>query len=346
MNANGVEADQNPITPPRNGYSSGPVPAPEPVLVQDSPTPTIAQPHDQERPVRRTLQVGEHTTSHHTSEIDYPTSLSPPASNLSTPALEVQALQWSAAVGRATTGKSGRVIERLMGENDRLRRELKLQSLRCEEEAKRSEMARSKLESLQASNDNLISMREVDKTALTRRERKIEELKADLEGERSRREKAERETKETSKERDEIVARCRMEVMEEKETSKKATTQYDVLSSSWKGLTDGYRHQMEMLKADIKTLNEKSAEDRKTLEKLKVVMEQTRQESEKMGKVKQAVAKKFEDYKTETEEAIRSMREKAARNEKANEGVLGEVEKVVGEMRHVINLKNDLREEE
>ena len=50
-------------------------------------------------------------------------ALSPPNEN-----------QWSSAVGHATTnGKSGRVIERLMAENDRLKRELELQILRSQE---------------------------------------------------------------------------------------------------------------------------------------------------------------------------------------------------------------------
>lgn len=335
MNSNATNGSpQDPITPSTH-HDNFPLPAPPPEPI-----------HDQDTPLRQSLPNIDLTALPQPSDIERSTSLSPVASNLDTPALEIQALQWSAAVGRATTGKSGRVIERLMGENDRLRRELKHQSLRCEEEAKRSEMARSRSDTLQATNGNLVAMREVDKSALARRERKIEELKADLQAERSRRERADRETKETSKERDEVVGDCRREVMAEKEASRKSTTQYEVLSSSWRSLNDGYRRQMENLKVDIKKLNGTRAEDRMKLERLEVVIEQTRREGEKMGKAKEAVSKKFEDYKAETEEGIRGIRERAERNERASQGALEEMEKVVGEMRYVINLKKDVKEAE
>jgi hypothetical protein len=56
------------------------------------------------------------------------------------------ASQWSAAVGKANLGKSGRVIERLMGENDMLKRDLNIERLRAEESNQAAKMAEAKME--------------------------------------------------------------------------------------------------------------------------------------------------------------------------------------------------------
>lgn len=346
MTSDATESGRRPATFPQLEETPGSIPAAEPVVDRDSPPQARTLVNGQADPIESPAHDYSYTTSDQISGLETPVQSSPFAATQDTPAPEVESLPWSAAVGHATTGKSGRVIERLMGENDHLRRDVKLKNLRYEEEAKRSEMARSKLESLQATNDNLVASHEVDKAALARRDRKIEELKAELEVERRRREMAEEQAKETSKERDEVVSYCRRELMEEKELAKKATTQYQVLSSSWQTLSEGYRRQLDKLKADIKLLAQRRAEDRQKLGRLEVVMEQTRRETERMSKVKQAVSKKFEDYKAETEDGIKGIREQATRNEEASHGALEEVEKVVREMRYVINLKKDLKEAE
>lgn len=346
MTPNGTDSAQVPITLTHTDEDTDSTPAAESGLDPGSPKRAHMALNGQESPVESPSHNIGHTPSNQMSDVEDSVLPSSFAQNHDSPTPEVQSAPWSAAIGHATTGKSGRVIERLMGENDHLRRDLNLKTLRYEEEAKRSEMARSKLENLQATNENLVAIHDLDKAALARRDRKVEELKAELEVERRRREMAEQETKETSKERDVVVSRCRRELMEEKETARKITTQYDVLSSSWKTLSEGYRRQLDKLRADIRILTQRRVEDRTKLERLEVVMEQTRRESEKMSKAKQAVSDIFEDYKTETEEGIKDIRERAARNEEASHDALEEMEKVVGEMRYVINLKKDLKEAE
>ncbi|KAA6409727.1 MAG: hypothetical protein FRX48_06339 [Lasallia pustulata] len=277
------------------------------------------------------------------SEPCYSTRLSPVASGPGTSSNELQGIPWSSAVGRATTGKSGRVIERLMADNDRLQRELTLSNAKNEEEAKRSEWAKSTLESLRATNENLHAMQEVDKAALLRKDRKIEELRADLEAEKARRAQAENETRETVRERDEAVGKFKKQIMEEKEVARKSTSQYEILSSSWRSLDDGYRRRTQKLKADVKDISHKREEDVQKIEQLEIVVEQLKRESEKMAKVKEQVLRDFEDYKREKEAGMREIRKRAERNESANEEALGEMNRVMGEMKYVINIKRDVR---
>ena len=230
-----------------------------------------------------------------------------------------------------------------MAENDRLQRELTLSNAKNEEEAKHSEWAKSTLESLRATNENLLAMQEVDKTALLRKDRKIEELRADLEAEKTRRAHAENETRETVRERDEAVSKYKKQIMEEKELARKSTSQYEVLANSWRSLDGGYRNRTQKLKADVKAINEKRKEDVQKIEQLEVVVEQLRRESEKMQKAKEQVMRDFVDYKIEKEAGMREIRERAERNESINEEVLGEMNRVMGEMKYVINIRRDVR---
>lgn len=63
---------------------------------------------------------------------------------------------WSSAVGHATTaGKSGRVIERLMAENDRLKRELELQVLRVQELERNAQTYKPQIEAMREKIDSL-----------------------------------------------------------------------------------------------------------------------------------------------------------------------------------------------
>ncbi|KAI4177953.1 MAG: hypothetical protein LQ343_000037 [Gyalolechia ehrenbergii] len=260
-----------------------------------------------------------------------------------TPSSDQQDSPWSSAVGRATTGKSGRVIERLMADNDRLRRDKNLVEVRLEEEAKRSDSARSAMEGLRSTNENLTSIHDTDKILLGKKERRLEDMKLELEAERQRREKAETETKETRRERDEAVEGLKKELFTSREQALRATTQYDVISKSFKGLEDSYSRQTRKLKAEIKSLQDDLAADKQQLASIHTVMEHYRNESERAQDANTRLQQTFEAYKFEAEHGMRSIREEAERNAALNERIQQETNKVLGEMKYVLNVKQSVK---
>ncbi|KAI9890367.1 MAG: hypothetical protein M1814_004153 [Vezdaea aestivalis] len=287
-------------------------------------------------------------TARTTSDVLPPSPLSPASLNIDSSLLDsnnnnTNSPQWSSAVGRAQTGKSGRVIERLMAENDRLRRELKVEVHKREEEQKKQEMARGKMEALQTANDNLIQGREVDRLALARRDRKLEDVKTDLDHERARRLEAENQLRIVQRETEESMQQMRRTLSEETERAKRASSQYEVLSTSWKHLDEGYRRKTERLKTDLRKVEVERQTDQTRLERLDVTIEQQRHELDKMRTAKEGVSKEFRSYKEESEASTRGIRERAERNERANEEALEETLRVLGEMRHVINVKKYVR---
>lgn len=231
-----------------------------------------------------------------------------------------------------------------MGENDRLQREKTLASAKYEEELKRSESARSAVESLRASNENLTSMHESNTNLLAKRERKIEELREELENERIRRERAEMETKETRYERDTVVQRLTKEAMEERELSRRSSTQYEVLQQSWKSQGERYDRQIQKLKESMRALQDAILEDKQKIAHIDVITEQLGQECEKTKKVKENLIQGFDTYKEAQEKEVSEIRQRAERNDKGYEQLLRDVTALLGEMKYVVNLKkNDYR---
>ena len=271
---------------------------------------------------------------------DNDTSLNSPQAL--TPTSEIGSLQWSAAVGRATTGKSGRVIEKLMGDNDRLQREKLLATVKLEEEMKRGESARSALESLQVSNANLLSIHESDKSFLTKKDRRIEELRTDLDAERARREKAEKDTRESRQERDEMVEKLRKDAAEDKMQAQRSNSQYEILSRSWKGLEERYEKQTCKLRDDLSYLQREVQIDKNTLSKLEVILEQLAQEGDKSRKAKEKLLAEFQAYKAEQELGVQDIRNKAQLNDANHDRTVEQMQSTLGEMKYVMNIKKNV----
>ncbi|KAL8746414.1 MAG: hypothetical protein Q9190_001551 [Brigantiaea leucoxantha] len=252
-------------------------------------------------------------------------------------------MQWSSAVGRATTGKSGRVIERLMAENDRLQREMNLALVRLDEETKRSDSARSALEALRSTNENLVAMHELDSSILIKRERRVEEMKNELDSERRRRERADQEAKEARRERDEVVDRLKREAIMERENSRRVSAQYDALMHSFKRLEDGYGRQTRKIKADVKHFQSDVAADKQKLAGLRTITDQIRSESEKSQNCQEQLVKRFDAYKTESELFLKGVKEGAERNDDANDRMQEEMQTVLGKMKYIIGVKETFR---
>ncbi|KAI9756162.1 MAG: hypothetical protein M4579_003975 [Chaenotheca gracillima] len=254
--------------------------------------------------------------------------------------------QWSSAVGRATTGKSGRVIERLQGENDRLKRDLKFEILRREEEQKKGEAARGQMEGLRITNGNLAQIAEGDKASLARKDRRNEDLKIDLESERARRTEAEAQLKAVQKDWETLEGELRAAARESAEAERKALAQYETLSMGWKHLEEGFRTKVEALRKDVTKMAKDGVEDGAKVQRLTLISEQQQKEIERLHVAKKAVDRGFEKYKSEADEGTRAIRESALQREVEHDQVMDDALSLLNSMRHVINVKENLRPED
>ncbi|CAF9908302.1 MAG: hypothetical protein HETSPECPRED_008040 [Heterodermia speciosa] len=250
----------------------------------------------------------------------------------------------SAAVGRASLGKSGRVIEKLMGENDMHRRDKALAKLQRDEEVKQHESTKAKFEALRVSHDNLQVIHDSDKAAIIRKERKIEELKAELELERTTRKKAEDETKVARRERDEDVEKYKKEALQEQEQRRSANNQYEVLMGSFKGLDQQYKRQVQKIRTDLRAFEKAAAKEQAAVAQLGIIEDQAKKESARQQKINEDLQADFEAHKVRNESFLIGIRERAELNDVSADHALEEVRKLIGDMRHTINVARDMRD--
>lgn len=247
--------------------------------------------------------------------------------------------QWSSAIGGASLGKSGRVIERLMSENDRLRREIKLETSRREEMQKREEMSRPLIDSLRVERENLIQMQSVDAGFLVRRDRKIAEFKAELETERERRMRAEEAAAELLRERDDAVRASARDVGEARDKEKHAVAHAEILEASHAQLRAEYKRRTEKITKALEETKMRRDEESGKVGRLDVVVEQLRQQMERQERINREMRERFEAYKNEIDSQVEAKVQGMAEKEEHDRVLREEMQKVVGEMRWVVRLK-------
>ncbi|EME89634.1 uncharacterized protein MYCFIDRAFT_78571 [Pseudocercospora fijiensis CIRAD86] len=284
---------------------------------------------------------GQHTSN---GEVQHPLT-SPPTQSPNT-----DQAQWSSAVGHATTGgKSGRVIEKLMSDNDRLKRELREQITRAEELQRNMEMYKPRIEALESENENLSHARGVDHALLVRRDRQLTDTKEELVVERERREKFEKLAQRLSAERDAAIHDKDREVGEHKERRLQVEAENDVLKTTIRQTKKMYDSRVSAqkfriekeLEPEVKRLQKVLEEDKATMLKLNVVHEQQHQEIERGKALQQEMVAKWEEISKAREERLQLVecerREETERSRKLSV----EMDKVVNDMRWVMNVKRN-----
>ncbi|EPS42940.1 hypothetical protein H072_3068 [Dactylellina haptotyla CBS 200.50] len=275
------------------------------------------------------------------SDMDLPNGL---GSNLLSPASAAAngGLSPTGSIGRSA-GKSGRVIEKLMAENDRLRRELKSETAKREEEQRRAEAARSSRDSLQSINENLVHQTNIDKTAISRKDRKIEELRSEREDNLKKRQDAESNLRKYVSEQDVRVADLSKDLSAEVSEKERYARQYEVLSQSWKHLEDKYQTGLNRLKKRIEEIAAEEKKNKTTVAKLEVTIEQQRKELEKMGAARKKIEQAYNERIAHTEKELKKVKI-------LSDGETGEVAEKLKEamdaatqLRYLLNVQKAIR---
>ncbi|KAF2481413.1 hypothetical protein BDY17DRAFT_188292 [Neohortaea acidophila] len=290
------------------------------------------------------LAVQHSTPSRSDSSKDIALTTSPPSASPLSATSENSPAAWSSAIGYATaTGKSGRVIERLMSENDKLKRDLNEQVLRCQELEKSLQTYKPQIEALRQENDNLTHARGVDSNLISRRDRKIEELKAELAAERQRRETAESLARQRQQEKEEMEEQTRREMQSLVESSKHATVHAEILETSHRQLAAEYRARAETWKNDLTAVADGREQDRRKLSRLDVVADQMRQELERSKKVNGELVEAWARLREDQTARLQGMEDENEREGARSRFLSDEMENVVNEMRWLMGVQQNVK---
>lgn len=254
------------------------------------------------------------------------------------PTPEASPSPWSSAVGHASTGKSGRVIERLQGDIDRLHRDKQLLKVRFEESEKANETLTSRNQYLQDRNSNYEQSHEANVRQLARKERQVEDLREELQREKAKTARAE----ETARAASASEEAWKTEASQSRSIAIQKEVEYDVIVAYRTLENDQYQAGLDKLKARFEALLRQREEDLENHKKLEIVAEQQRQTIGQLEELNKKLNSNFKAYRTEIDKAISGMRQNASEHDSAITTKLEEVTSTTNKMRWVMNMDKEL----
>lgn len=242
--------------------------------------------------------------------------------------------QWSSAIGHASTGKSGRVIERLQGDIDRLRREKHLLKVRHEEAEKANETLLTRNQYLEDRNSNYEQSNEANMRQLGRKERQVDELREELRKERLKTSKAEAQAEAAATNEE----AWRDQASQAKSLAAQRDVEYDTIVACRKNDYDRHQHGLDKIRSGFITLVRRQEEDVEKKKKLEIIAEQQRQTISQLEEVNKKLTVNFRSYRAEIDAAISDLRQMASSNDEAMTRKLHDMTEVTGRMRWVMKV--------
>jgi chromosome segregation ATPase len=272
--------------------------------------------------------------------------MSPPTiftnGNLNPPNGDAATTEWSSAVGHAATGKSGRVIHNLQEDIARLTRECSLYRSRAEETQRINEAFKTQVQNLTDRLQNFEHSHEMNLHSLSRKEKKIEELRAEIQAERERRQRAEDEKEKFRQLMDEAQDDFHQKSAELTEIANHSRTQYDVLAKAGQRERADHQRRLKGIREEFIALREKHEQTNSQIDRLDSIMAQKDQELELAHANFENFSKEYETYKRTHDEEIRSLIEANQQGEARFSAALASLKETEGRMKWVMQVKREV----
>lgn len=240
-----------------------------------------------------------------------------------------------------------------MAECDRLKRELKSEIANREELQKAAQTHKERLESLREENSRLSNAKTMDDNMIKRRDRKIEELKAELHVEKQKRESLESRVEVAEKTQQEQEQNSNERLQRYLEEAKQASISAAIYQTSHKQLREEYQQRIATSHRSLKELYDKREEDfkereqdRKKMVKIDVVNQQMAQELEKTRRAHNdliAISEREREERAARVDAVLAetalYKENDQRRELEFEHKMAELQETLNHMKWVIAVK-------
>jgi FtsZ-binding cell division protein ZapB len=246
---------------------------------------------------------------------------------------------WSSAVGHASTGKSGRVIERLQVDIDRLHREKQLLKVRFEESEKTNEALQTRNQYLQDRNSNYEQSHEANLRQLARKERQVEEFREELKREKHKTAIAQQIAQAATRSEEE----WRDQASQARSIAAQKESEYEAIVSCRKLDHDRHQGALDRMKENFEALLRDRQDDLDRSRKLEIIAEQQKQTISQLEELTKRLTANFKAYRMEIDKAIADIRRHASSNDSAISTKLDEMTDVTGQMRWVMNMDKEVQ---
>lgn len=249
---------------------------------------------------------------------------------------------FDSAVGKAGLGKTGRVMNRLISENEALKRDLQIEKLNSEESRREAKLLQDKMERMVADYESRLLESNVTKTLLARKERQVESLQSAVDLEKKRTTDAQGKEKTWRDEMEKTRVDSTRKVEEATTQAALFEGRYNAISSHWRDQGDEVKRAMSKMGKEIADLLDARKKDDEKITTLRDLCDQQDANIKELLQQKDAIWQQFEAYKKEQEDILRNIKTNATGTEAQQEKLLAEAKEVVDKLKWALNVKKTI----
>ncbi|KAI8956178.1 hypothetical protein F4801DRAFT_4765 [Xylaria longipes] len=251
--------------------------------------------------------------------------------------------QWDGAVGKAGLGKTGRVINKLVSDNEVLKRDLKIERLRAEESKQAAKLVEDKMERMISDYESRLLEASVTKTLLSRKERQVEHLQSAVELEKKRTADAQERERIWREEMESTRRDTKVQVEEASSHAALMEGRYNAISSHWRDQGEEVKRAVTAMNGRIKDLVAERMKDDEKISVLRDLCDQQDVNIRDLRGQRDEISQKFDAYKREQEEALRAIKENARKREEEQLRTIEETKQVLGQLKWALNVKRNVK---
>ncbi|TGJ87641.1 hypothetical protein E0Z10_g1108 [Xylaria hypoxylon] len=251
--------------------------------------------------------------------------------------------QWDGAVGKAGLGKTGRVINKLVSDNEVLKRDLKIERLKAEESKQGAKLVEDKMERMISDYESRLLEANVTKTLLSRKERQVEHLQSSVELERKRTADAQERERTWRVEMENTRRDTKVQVETANSHAALMESRYNAISSHWKDQGQEVKRAVTTMNGRIKALVDERLKDDDKINVLRDLCDQQDGNIRDLRRQRDEISQKFEAYKREQEAALRGIKENARKREEEQLMMIEETKQVLGKLKWALNVKQNVK---
>ncbi|KAG9257912.1 uncharacterized protein F5Z01DRAFT_309381 [Emericellopsis atlantica] len=251
--------------------------------------------------------------------------------------------QWDSTVGKAGLGKTGRVINKLVSDNDALKRDINIERLRAEESKQAAKLLEDKMDRMVQDYESRLLEANVTKTLLARKERQVESLQAAVELEKNKTQAALTRERGWRDELEKVQKDSTTQVEEATTHAALMEGRYNAISSHWRDQGEEVKRAVAKLRAEISSLVKERQVDDTKIQTLRDLCEQQDSNINELRREKEQIARKFEEYKKTQDDDLKSIKVNARETEAEQQRILNEAGETLNKLRWALNVKKNVK---
>ncbi|KAF4978083.1 hypothetical protein FZEAL_5473 [Fusarium zealandicum] len=251
--------------------------------------------------------------------------------------------QFDSTIGKAGLGKTGRVINKLVSDNQALKRDIQIERLRADESKQAAKLVEDKMDRTISDYESRLLEANVTKTLLARKERQVESLAATVELERNKAVNALERERSWRDEMEKTRKDTTVQVEEATNYAHLVEGRYNAISSHWQNQGDEVKRAVSKMKAEIDQLNQERRADDDKIQILRDLCDQQDGNIKQLRHEKEEIARMFEEYKKAQEDGLRNIKTDARKREDEQERILEESREALAKLKWALNVKENVK---